>query len=203
MTKNYQNQNTSAINRWLRSAILVIAGLAFALSAYAQVGTPSYYNTFAAATGNSFPLNSATNKVQYIYGPNLFYTGGTGVGSPVGSGNQITKVYFKMIGYSAATTYTNFTISLGQNVGTATTIPSTTFNTGLTQCFYQASGYQLLGGAANNWYGITLQTPFSYDPSLSLVFELKVSAGTGTNTVGNTSVTGQNQRLYAAYAATT
>jgi len=205
MMKNYKNFFLAGLN----NVLPLIAMLVLAIGMQNAIAQPQYYNTFAASTGNSFPLSSATNKIQYIYGPNLFYTGGTGVGTPVASGNLITKVYFKMIGYSATTTYTNFTISLGQNVGSISSYPQApattgvSFNTGLTQCFFQASGYQLTGGAANSWYGITLQTPFAYDPSLALIFELKCSNTGATNTIGNTSVTGVSHRLYAASTATT
>src|SRR5215203_2449644 len=126
--------------------ILFISGV------YAQVGTPSYFNTNAIGSSNAFPLNTtATNKVQWIYAPNSFSTLGDGSGTPTPSGYNITKVYIK---FSPTvfefSTYSNFTISLGQNVGNVSNYPLTPtsnvpFNTGLTQCFQQVSGFTFAG----------------------------------------------------------
>src|SRR5689334_4187514 len=63
--------------------------------ATAQPGTPAYFDNFALATvGNAFPLNSTTNRVQWVYAPGVFASGGTGVGTPAFNG-LITKVYIK------------------------------------------------------------------------------------------------------------
>ena len=160
---------------------------------------PQYYNGTAGTSSNSFPLNSTTsNKVQWIYDPGMFKSNGaTGTPAPAG---LITKVYFRLGTANATNTYSNYRISLGQNVGTITAWPNTTFTTGLTQCFFQPS-FQMTGAAASQWYGITLQTPFLYDPTQSLVFELQVSAGTG-NTVLQVTTNG-TRRKWGLYTATT
>lgn len=159
--------------------------------------TPAFYNVNTSTGGNSFPLNStSSNKVQWIYGPGVFNSAGT-TGTPAGSGS-IQKIYFRIGSTASSTaTYSDFTISLAQNAGTSTTFSSSTYLTGLTQCFYQSS-FTTTGATTNSWYAVTLQTPFSYDPSKSLIFELKVSAGTG-NTVAQGG-TG-NQRIYGAFTS--
>jgi hypothetical protein len=202
-------QSKKQINRLL-FAVVVLVGTFFQFNVFGQVGTPTYLNTTGTTPLNTFPLNSTTsNKIQWIYAPGAFTTLGGGGGTPAPGGNLITKVYIKFgTTINATNLYSDFTISLGQNVGAINNypdVPATTgvsFNTGLTQCFYQASGFAFTGIVANAWYGITLQTPFAYDPSLALVMEVKVSSGTG-NSVVNLATTGISQRLYAAFSATT
>lgn len=184
------------ISKLIKFSSLIIFSLVVSFG-YSQ--TPGFYNNNGGTSYNGFPLNSTTsNKVQWIYGPNLFNSAGS-TGTPAKAG-LITKIYFRLgTTVSTTATYTNYTVSFGQNVGTITNWSSGTFITGLTQCFYQPS-YVMTGAAATSWYVITLQKPFCYDPSKSLVFELKVSGGTG-NTVAQVT-TGGTQRMYAGYSAT-
>ncbi len=162
------------------------------------VNAQSFYNGSTGTSYSANPLSSTSNKVQWIYGPSLFKSAGTsGTAAPKGT---ITKVYFRLGNtVSSSASYSNFTISLGQNQGTSTTWGSTTFSTGLTTV-YSKSSFTMSGATANSWYSIALNTPFYYDPSQSLVFELKVSSGTG-NLVAQTT-TGGNQRNYGASTAT-
>lgn len=170
-----------------------------AFDANAQV--PQFYNNNNAPGGaNSFPLSTTTsNQVQWIYGPNLFNSNGQ-TGTPAYNG-LITTIYFRCPTVSPTAIYSDFTISLGQNVGTQNSWTNGTYNTGLTQVLYQNT-YSLTGIVANTWYGITLPTPFLYDPSLSLVWEMKVSAGTG-NTMSQATNAGLNQRIWGLYGSTT
>ncbi len=177
----------------LMTLIIMVVGV----GQYAFSQTPTYYNNNTASTSNSFPLNSTTNKLQWIYGPNLFKTGGT-TGTASGGGT-ITKIYFRLGATANATsTYADYTVSLGQNVGTTTTWSTTAWTTGLTQCFYRSS-FQMTGAATNSWYVITLQNPFPYDANLSLVFELTVSSGTGCTVAQAGSTT---QRKWGTYTST-
>ena len=121
-----------------------------AVSLWAQ--TPQYYNSDATASTNAFPFNSTTsNKVQSIYGPNLFNSSGTGVGAPAYYG-LITKIYYKISGtVSATATYSNFLIKLSQNQGTNTqwgAAGTMNFNTGMTTV-YSASTFQMTGLQSN------------------------------------------------------
>lgn len=149
------------------------------LSLFSQAQTvPPFYNSNTGASNNAFPLNStASNKVQWIYSPAMFNSNGA-TGTPAFAG-LITKVYWRVGSTANATsTYTNFTIKLGQTVGTQTAWTNTTYATGMTTVFSQ-SNFQLAGAAPNSWVVVTLQTPFVYDPTKSLVFELSVTGGTG------------------------
>lgn len=158
---------------------------------------PVFFNGASGTTSNTIPLSSTSNKVQWIYGPTLFNTAGaTGTPSPSG---LITKIYFRLgTTVNSSANYTDFTISLGQNQGKNTTWSSTTYASGLTQVFY-ASSFTMTGATSSSWYGITLNTPFAYDPSLSLVFDLRVASGTGNHVSLTTA--GGNQRNFGTFAS--
>ena len=171
---------------------------------------PQFYNSFPAVGStvlNNYPLGTTLyNKAQWIFGPNEFNSSGTGVGSTAYFGN-ITKIFVRLGSSVSLNSYTNFTISLSQNVGTNTSfgsVPNTTFTfvTGMTPCFSQPSGFTLSGGVANSWYGFNLSSSFPYNPNLSLVLEIKVSGGSGNGIRLSTGGT-TPQRLYGAYASAT
>lgn len=154
------------------------------LSSFTAMAQPEYYNETSGTNSNVYPLSSASNrKAQWIIGPNKLRTSGT-TGTVPPAGN-ISKIFLRMgNAVNAASQYNGFTISLSQNVGTDTTfgsVPESAYNfvTGMTQCFYQATGFQFTGVAVDSWYGIQLQTSFPYNPALSLVIEIKATSGTG------------------------
>ncbi len=176
-------------------------------SLLSQAQLPEFYNSAVTATSNTYPLASASfNKAQWIFGPNQFNAGGTGVGAAAYFGN-ISKIYLKL-GNSVApsSTYTNFTISLSQNVGTSTSFGTGSgggvysFVTGMTQCFYQASGFALTGAAVNSWYAFNLNGSFPYNPNLSLVVEIKVSGGSG-NRISLMAPSSAPRRLFGGYSS--
>lgn len=177
-----------------------------ALSSFlVKAQTPEYYNSNASSVINNYPLNNGTNnKAQWIYGPQTFNAGGTGIGAPAYSGN-ITKIWLKLGNSVSFNNYTNITVSLSQNVSTSTSFGTTaasaySFVTGMTPCFYQASGYNLTGGVANSWFAIPLSSSFPYNPNLSLVVEIKVSGGAGNNiSLVNTTAP---CRLFGGYGST-
>ncbi|MBK7764064.1 MAG: right-handed parallel beta-helix repeat-containing protein [Bacteroidetes bacterium] len=183
--------------------------LAFCRVSFAQVGTPTYLNNNTGVTANAFPLNTTANtKIQWIYGPGAFTTAGGGSGTPLPAGQLITKIYIKFSATTnPATIYPNLRISMAQTLGTTAnfgTASSTIypFNTGLTQVFDQ-NNFQFTGITPSSWYGITLQTPFLYDPALSLLVEVRSTLTTsGGNGVANIATTGQMQRLYGPFANT-
>jgi len=175
----------------IQSLLVVLLAL---FSSNIQAQTPQYYNNFLGNSSNIFPLGSTTNRVQWIYGPNLFNSNGT-TGAPAFLG-LITTVYFKLGGsVNNSFPYANFTIYLGQNMGTSTTFPNATYVTGLTQVFSAAS-HTLTGGAANQWFGVTLNTPFLYNPNQSLVFEMTTTSA-GSTQVSQVNGTGA-ERIWGA-----
>ncbi|TNE82186.1 MAG: PKD domain-containing protein [Bacteroidetes bacterium] len=159
---------------FMRIALAFTMVMLMGLTAWAQ---PDYYSYNTGTSYNAFPLNSTTNKVQWIYDAGQFHSNGP-TGNPAFSG-LITHVYFRLgTTTNGSSVYSNFTIKLGQNVGTQSTWTSTTWATGLTTVFSQAS-YSMTGASPTSWYMVQLQTPFVYDPSLSLVMEISVTGGTG------------------------
>ena len=190
----------SLLRFYYRLAICALS-IIVTTTAYAQT-TPQYYNNNASTSSNAIPLGGggyATNKCQFLYGANSLNSSGT-TGSPAYNG-LITTVYFRVNNYNSAVVYTDFTVSLMQNVGTATTFPSTTFGT-TSPSFYQST-YSLPTPAVGDWVGITLQTPFLYDPNLSIILELKASNSSGGTSSSNGMRTGTGSRLYGTYSAVT
>jgi hypothetical protein len=185
----------------------VLFSLFLLASLFGKAQAPQYYNSFVTGFNNNYPLNSGSyNRAQWIFPPHTFNAGGTGVGSAAFLGN-ITKVYLKLGATVSTNPYSNFTISLSQNVGTTTSFGTTTgtansFITGMTPVFYQASGFTFTGGVASSWFGINLTSQFHYDPNLSLVVEIKVSSGAGNN-ISTTASTGSPLRLYGGYSGGT
>jgi hypothetical protein len=179
------------------SGLFLVVSLCLFMQAETFAQAPQFYNDFAGTSSNTIPLNStSSNRLQAIYAPGELNSAGP-TGTPAGPG-FITTVYFKIGSSSSATSvYSNFTLSLSQNAGTTNSFVTGPYYTGMTTVFYQPT-FSLTGVAASSWYGITLQTPFFYDPSLSLVFEIQVSSGTG-NSISN-STSSNNRRLYGLFS---
>lgn len=163
-----------------------------AITAIAQ--TPMFFNTNAAGGQNSIPFNSGA---QMVWRRAQFCMPANSLGS-VGPGNNITTVYFQA-GSNANVTYPTFTVRLKtasaagmQGVG------SGPFEAGMTQVF-QATNFNMVT-TSGNWYGITLQTPFLYDPSFPLIvdFEHDHPAAVGPTVMqpGAITLSGSNGRQW-------
>jgi hypothetical protein len=132
------------------------------LTVFAQTPSFSIQGT-GSAGANSFPLNStSTKKIQ------LNYVAGEFTGAYAG---MITTIYLKRGGTtSSATTFTNLTVWLGQS--SSSTFPSTTtFHTPMTQV-YTAASTVIAAGNIDTWFSITLNNPFSYDPTQALILHV-------------------------------
>jgi len=127
---------------------------------------PDYYNYNTTGSANSFPWNiAAGKKVQILYLPGDF---NQPTPAPAGI---ITALSFRIHdSYPLGPwTYTDLTIKLGQS--TITSFTSGSFYSGsLTTVYYRAS--VSLTGTAGQWMTITLDSPFSYDPTQSLIVDL-------------------------------
>lgn len=142
----------------------------------ASIAQPMFFNSAATGGGNAIPFNSGATltwrRAQFGISANSIGT--------VQAGNMITKVWF-LPSSSANVTYPTFTIRLKQGnpstgmVGTA----GGPFEQNMTVVF-QATSFNMVT-TANTWYGITLQTPFLYDPSQPLIvdFEHNHTSATG------------------------
>ena len=175
----------------------VLTAFFFKQSGLAQgSGTPEFRNTNAAGSEIAYPLFSGTNRVQCIYGPNLFTTTGSS-GTPAGKG-RIKNIYF-LLGslYTTLPVFSDFTIRLAQNVGTRDTWSSASWNPNMTTVFHEST-FTITGSSAT-WIKIPLEATFKYDPNLSLVFEMTVSSGVGC---GNRAVFNVNKknRIFGTYS---
>lgn len=188
--------------------LLICLGLCIALFQIAIAQTPPFHcvqNPAQALSSNAFPLNSTTsNKVQWIYNPQMFGTGGyvATTGPLIGSAAFLGLIDTLWFRTPTTTSFniTGFEVSLGQNVGTTTNWTSTTFVTGLTSCF----GPTAFSGSvtASGWVKIPLTTPFLYNPNLSLVVEIRQSGySAGLQSYQSTNL--GTRRIWGAYAATT
>jgi hypothetical protein len=171
------------------------------MASFGVFAQPQFFNGNTGTSANGFPFNSTTsNKVQWIYGPGIFDDNGTVIGGTPAYNGLITHVFVRLSTAPTAV-YTNFTIQMSQNVGTATTWATGTFTTGMTTVFGPTT--HSFSPAVGGWYQIALTTPFLYDPSLSLAVEMAQSAYTGAGaSIFQTSV-GGNQRIFGAFASPT
>ncbi len=187
-----------------KSVLLVFLSLLLANVALSQ---PMYVNTFTATgNGNSFPFSSTTsNKVQFLYLPGEFaYNGTTGAASAAPSG-AINKIWVRPAGAVTGTTYNNVNIRMRQEPASLTIFGSGTFLTPTTTV-YSATSISITT-TANGWLGFSLQTPFVYDPSKTLIIEIEQQSYSGTGfTLNQTATTSPNNRriwgLYGSAAGT-
>jgi hypothetical protein len=153
------------------SILLIIAGLNDSVIAQ----TPQYYNYSINGSNNSFPTNIAAGKEVQL----LYLAGNFNQPTPAPAGNIISIALRIADAYPLGPwTYTDFTIKMGQSA--ITTFATGTFYTGtLTTVYYRAS--VSLTGAAGQWMTITLDSPFAYDPTQSLIVDIGQCAVPGAS----------------------
>jgi hypothetical protein len=165
--------------------VLLTGGLNSSLTAQ-----PQFYNYNNGGGFNAFPFNVTTGKkVQLLYLPGDF---DQPIPAPAGA---ITSVSF-LIGLQLGPwSYEDFTIKMGQS--TITSFTAGSFYAGpLTTVYYRPS--VSLTGIAGQWMTITLDTPFPYDPTQSLIVDVSQCevAGATSNSATFTALTG-NRRIWS------
>jgi hypothetical protein len=106
----------------------------------------------------------------------LFLAGDISQPTPVPPGQQITKVYFRT-STAATKTYTNLHVLMAQDV--TTTLTTGQFYAGpWDTAFFAAT--QELTSTVGGWMGITLDHPFPYDPTKSLIIFVGQCGATGS-----------------------
>jgi len=165
---------------FITAAFLV---LFFSLTA-GSLSQPQYFNLSGGTLNNAFPFNTlpASGKTtQTLYLPGSFNQPG-----PAPGGN-ITKIYFQAVS-SVSVTYTQLTIKMG--LTTDTDLPTGAWYTGPLTTVLDQSNFAMTT-TADQFAGITLTTPFNYDPAKSLVVEITQCGYTGTGFgVRNTTTSG-------------
>ena len=162
---------------------------------YAPTVTPDYYNYDTEGNGgNSFPWNRAVGKEVQV----LILAGELNQPTSAPAGT-ITALAFRLRAGAPISgwTYSDLTIKLGQS--SITTLPTGAFYTGtLTTVYYRAS--VTLNGTAADWMFITLDSPFAYDPTQSLIVDVGQCGITGTVSGYSscyTNTSGSNRRNYS------
>ncbi len=152
---------------------------------------PQYYNYNTNGSNNSFPFNIAAGKeVQLLYLPGDFNQP-----TPAPAGNIASISILIATSYPLGPwTYTDLTIKMAQS--TITSFTAGSFYAPLTTVYYRAS--VSLTGAAGSWMTITLDTPFTYDPTQSLIIDIGHCGAPGATGFSAcfTSLTG-NRRIWS------
>jgi hypothetical protein len=157
--------------RRLNLPLVFVLILFFAVSLTAQ--TPQYYNyNNVGASSNTFPFGQTAGKaVQW-----LFLAGDFNQPAPLPPGNQITKVWY-FITTGGTRTFTDLTILMAQD--TIVTLTTGAFYSGTMDTVYHKASVTLTG-PTNGWMSITLDTPYPYDPTKSLIVMTGQCASTGS-----------------------
>ncbi|MCX6165764.1 MAG: T9SS type A sorting domain-containing protein, partial [Ignavibacteriae bacterium] len=164
--------------------------LMFVISALLPSQTPQFYNYNTTNAGNTFPLGtSAGRMIQWLILP-----GEINQPTPAGSGN-ISKLYLMIAANFGPYTYTNLSILFGQ--ATLTTLPVSVFYTGTRDTVYKRASVPI-SGTLLNWLEFTLDHPFAYDSTKSLIIQLEQLGATGSTPFihGTTYLTGR-RRTYS------
>lgn len=136
---------------------------------------PQFYNYQILENTNYYPFGVAAGKgVQWLYTPGNFNQP-----APVTSG-VITKVYFFMGYTNGNATLYNLCIKLGQSA--ITNLPSGVLYTGPLDTVYFRSTVNLTSNVGQ-WMGITLDYPFVYDSSQTLIVDVSQYGATNTTLV--------------------
>ena len=146
----------------------------FFLTSLVLSQTPQYYNFNSGGTGNTIPFGStgvSGYRSQWLMMPNAYNNP-----SPVPPGNKITKLYIRCTASAGPIICSSLKIRLGQ---TTDTVFQTSAYTGPMDSVY----FKLSDTVSTNSSGyavFTLQTPYNYNPALSLVIEISHCGFTGT-----------------------
>src|SRR5690606_38799735 len=146
--------------RWLlaRSLFIMLLGLFFLMPSNVSAQMPTHESMFTPTSNNVYPLGStSSNRVQWLYLPTEIM--------PPPTPGLITKIYLRVGSNYSATTYTNLTVKLGTTLQTATTA---TFVPGMQICYFAAST-SFPAHSQGDWLEITLQTPFLWNATESLI----------------------------------
>jgi len=135
--------------------------------------TPQYYNYNNVGTSsNTFPFGQAAGKaVQW-----LFLAGDLNQPAPLPPGYQFTKVWF-FITTGGTRTFTDLQILIAQD--TITSLTYGTFYPGPWDTVYYKPSVTITA-PSNGWVDITLDKPYPYDPSKSMIVMVGQCGSTGS-----------------------
>jgi hypothetical protein len=149
---------------------------------------PQYFNYSNVGITNSYPFAVNGREVQW-----LFLAGDFNQPEPLPANQLITKISFFME-TGGTRTYTDLTIKMAQDE--ITTLINGSFYPGNFQTVYYKSSVTLTA-FNSSWMNITLDTPYPYDPSKSLILSVSQCSSTGTGmTIKQNSLT-QIRRIWS------
>ena len=147
--------------------------LVLVVSFLVNAQTPQYYTSNSGTSSNSFPFNMPGGKAVN----SLILAGEFNQPSPLPSGKQINKVYFRTSS-AGSRTFTDLRILMAQDV--ITTLTSGTFYSGPYDTVYYSPSVTL-NSTTGGWMSITLDHPFSYNPTKSLIIFVGQCVSTGSS----------------------
>ena len=161
----------------MRAPVTLAIILSFSTLAHAQ-----QVEKCCGTSSSTFLLGSPAyaRHTQCLYAP------GELTGAVVG---QIHRLYYRYgnSGVALGNTLGNITISMVQT--NATSFTGVNFLTGL-QTVFQADSLTIAPGVSGDWFNFNLDALFNFDPSLSLVVDIRwetsANSAFGTMSVGNT-----------------
>ncbi|MFZ4589996.1 MAG: T9SS type A sorting domain-containing protein [Ignavibacteria bacterium] len=161
------------LQRFKIVSLLLIVMLTLSAVSFAQ--TPQFYNYNNGTVDNSFPFNQPAGKmIQTLVAPGEFNQP-----TPIANGN-LTKFYVRMSATYplGPATYSTFKVLFAQTA--LTTLPASLF-TGPWDTVYQRASVTFTAGTSS-WLMITLDHPFAYNSTQSLVIQIEQCSATGTTT---------------------
>lgn len=165
--------------------------LLFALTAFVSAQTPSFYNYSDTNAGsNTFPLGTGAGRmVQW-----LARSGDLNHPTTAPSGS-ILKVYILTAKNFGPFNYTQVNLLLGQ--ATINDLPTSAFYTGTRDTVYNRATVSL-SGTPLTWLVFTLDHPFVYDNTKSLIIQLEHRGASGSASYihGHTYLSGK-RRTYS------
>jgi hypothetical protein len=166
-----------------KSSYVFVVGVLLILFAWgANAQTPQYYNSNTGTSSNSFPFNTAAGKAVN----SIFLPGEFNQPSPLPPGQKITTVYIRT-STAGTRTFTNLHILMAQDV--ITTLTTGQFYPGPYDTVY-SNAAPTFTCTVDGWMAITLDRPFNYDPTKSLITFMGQCGTTGSGmSVRNTTLT--------------
>lgn len=153
-----------------KSAISFILMIVSVCQIYAQ--TPQYYNINDGTISNFFPFSVLGGKAVNT----IFQPGDFDHPAPLPSGKQISKIYFR-ISIGGTRNFTDLKIMLAQSSNNFLTRGA--FYTGPYDTVYKKSSVELTA-VSGDWLCFTLDHPYTYDVSKSLIMLVGQCGSTGT-----------------------
>ncbi len=169
---------------------LTFLALSLAVFTASLISQPQYYNyQNVGSSSNTFPFGQSAGKAVNW----LFLAGDFNQPTPAPAGN-ITKVYF-YITTGGTRTFTNLHILMAQATGLTTLTTGQFYPGPWDTVYYHAS--QSLTGPTNGWMSVTLDTPYPYDPSKSLLVFVGQCGATGSGVYVRQNVLANIRRVWS------